>query len=346
MKKIIVCLIFLISFANAIQCYNGKTYVDIPETKLSDVGYTKYNITHSNFDCKIAYKRYLKIKEIEPVNISYITKNEKNEIEEPSKIGFLLPICLLVIIVCIIWIIKIAVQKEPQDEYYTAIQKEPSKPKNNVKTESVKSYDDSIDGTYEDEFEDLSQYYYKLEEERQKKEQSYFDAILGKNYPVKLENNVKSKEQFKPAIAVKTESVKSWDDLSREYSENLRKIEQERVKNGFYEISKSKPAYTIIKNKPFNNTLDKSKTAYELLLERPEWKAYRLKVLAERGEKCEWCGSTNKILHVHHKFYLKYPDGKHILPWEYNINCVLVLCKDCHTKAHKQYKIKSYYISY
>lgn len=81
-------------------------------------------------------------------------------------------------------------------------------------------------------------------------------------------------------------------------------------------------------------------------MDRPEWKAYRLKVLAERGEKCEWCGSTNKILQIHHKFYLKYPDGKHILPWEYNINCLLVLCKDCHTKAHKQYKIKSYYISY
>lgn len=274
MKKIIVCLIFLISFANAIQCYNGKTYVDIPETKLSEVGYTKYNITHSNFDCKIAYKRYLKVKEIEPVNVSYTTKNEKNEIEEPNKIGFLLPICLLAIIIGIIWIIKIAVQKEPQDEYYTVIQKEPSKPKNNVKTESVKS----------------------------------------------------------------------WDDLSKEYSENLRKIEQERVKNGFYEIPKSKPAYTIIKNKPFNNSLDKT-TAYDLLLDRPEWKAYRLKVLAERDKKCEWCGS-NKILQVHHKFYLKYPDGKYILPWQYKMDALLVLCKDCHTKAHKKYKIKSYYVSY
>lgn len=84
MKKIIICLIFLISFTNAIQCYNGKTYVDIPESKLSEVGYTEYNITHSSFDCKVAYKRYLKIKEIEPVNVSYVIKNEKVE-EEPSK---------------------------------------------------------------------------------------------------------------------------------------------------------------------------------------------------------------------------------------------------------------------
>ena len=85
MKKFIICLIFLISFANAIQCYNGKTYVDIPESKLSEVGYTEYNITHSSFDCKVAYKRYLKIKETEHDNDSYVIKNEKVE-EEPSQL--------------------------------------------------------------------------------------------------------------------------------------------------------------------------------------------------------------------------------------------------------------------
>ena len=87
--KIIIYLIFLISFANAIQCYNGKTYIDIPESKLSEVGYTEYNITHSSFDCKIAYKRYLKVKETEQVNVSDVIENEKNKLEEPSKMGFL-----------------------------------------------------------------------------------------------------------------------------------------------------------------------------------------------------------------------------------------------------------------
>ena len=226
MKKFIICLIFLISFANAIQCYNGKTYVDIPESKLSEVGYTEYNITHSSFDCKVAYKRYLKIKETEHVNVSYVIKNEKVE-EEPSEIGSLSLICLLVIIVGVIWLIKNIIKDEPQDEWNLPVQQEQVKPKNNS-------------------------------------------------------------------------------------------IQKELVK---------------------------TKTAYGLLLERPEWKAYRLAVLAERGELCEWCGS-NKNLQVHHKFYLKYPNGKHILPWEYNINCLLVLCNDCHEKAHKKYKIKSYYTSY
>ena len=260
--KIIIYLIFLISFSNAIQCYNGKTYVDIPESKLSEILYTEYNITHSSFDCKIAYNRYLKVKETEQVNVSNVTKSEKVE-EELSKIGFLLLICLLVI-VGVIWLIKNVIKDEQQDEWNLPVQQEQVKPKNNIKSEPVKS----------------------------------------------------------------------WDDLSREYSENLRKIEQERVKNGFYKIPKL-----------VNDSTNKTKTAYDLLLERPEWKAYRLAVLAERGKQCEWCGS-NKNLHVHHKFYLKYPNGKKILPWEYNINCLLVLCKDCHTKAHKQYKIKTYYTNY
>ena len=85
--KIIIYLIFLISFSNAIQCYNSKTYVDIPESKLSEVGYTEYNITHSSFDCKIAYKRYLKVKETEQVNVSDVIENEKNKLEEPSELA-------------------------------------------------------------------------------------------------------------------------------------------------------------------------------------------------------------------------------------------------------------------
>lgn len=193
MKKLIVCLIFLISFANAIQCYNGKTYVDIPESKLSEIGYTEYNITHSKFDCKIAYKRYLKIKEIEPVNVSQLTESKKVE-EESSKMGFFY-LCLLVIIVCVIWLIKNVVKDEPQNEWYSAtkpketvsVKKEEEKFWNDlskysenleqVKTETVKSWDDLS--------KEYSENLIKLEEERQKKEKAYFDAIIGKNYPIK-----------------------------------------------------------------------------------------------------------------------------------------------------------------
>ena len=257
MRKIIVCLVFLISFSNAIQCYNGKTYVDIPESKLLDIGYTKYNITHSNFDCKFAYKRYLKVKEIQPVNVSQVIK-EKNELEEPSKICSFLPIFLLVIIVGVILIVKIILSEEPQDDWDLVVQKEPIKPKN----------------------------------------------------------------------VVKTEPSKSWDDLSKEFSENLRKIEQERLKNDY-------PVKLAQK-------IDKT---YEELLSRKEWYNFRKKVIYDRGYICEFCKKKHN-LQVHHKLYYKKPNKEKIEPWLYNMEEVLLLCDNCHKLAHKKNRIKVYYISY
>lgn len=327
MKKIIVCLIFLISFANAIQCYNGKIYVDIPETKLSDIGYTKYNITHSNFDCKMAYKRYLKVKEIEPVNVSYITKSEsENEkLEEHSKISYFLPILLLVIIIAVIWLIKNVIKDEPQEEFDEFVQKGKVKQKENdsVKKESTKfwdnlsKYSEKLERTEQfKSWNDLSKEYsenlIKLEEERQKKEKAYFDAILGKKNPVKTEEQVKSEDD-------------SFDDywnnilgLSDDDSENLRN-----------------PVKPIQK---FNKT-------YDELLTYQEWYNFRNKVINDRGYVCEFCKKKHN-LQVHHKLYYKKPDKEKIEPWLYNMDEVLLLCEDCHKSVHKKNKIKVYYISY
>lgn len=267
----------------------------------------------------------------------------------------LLIILIILIIVGVIWLIKNVVEEEPQDEWYSDIQKERIKPKNNsIKTEYIKTWND-LSEYYENlekkeqekpkkesvkSWDDLSREYSenlrKIEEERQKKEQSYFNTIVEKEQ-IKSKNNVNSVEQVKSKNnIIQKEIDKTFDDLPREYSENLRKIEEKRVKNGFYEIPKSKHA---------NNSLDKTKTAYELLLECPEWKNFRKNIIEIKGKQCEWC-ATNKNLQVHHKYYLKTPDGKYILPWRYNINALLVLCKNCHEKAHKKYKIKSYYTNY
>lgn len=315
MKNFIVCLIFLISFANAIQCYNGKNYVDIPESKLTEIGYTKYNITHSNFDCKMAYKRYLKIKEIKPVNVSYETKNEKNELkEEPNKMGSFLPIFLLVIIVCVIWLIKNVIKDEPQDEWYSVTQKEPIKQKEIVSIKSVKK---------EPEYFRNWDVLIKLEKERQKKEREYFDVILGKNYPVKQVEQVK------------TEYFKSWDDLSKEYSENLKKIEQERQKH--YPVN---PVEKTVK------PVQKSDKTYEELLTKQEWYDFRKKVVYDRGGYvCEFCKKKHN-LQIHHKLYYKKPNKEKIEPWLYNMDEVLLLCDNCHKSVHKKNKIKVYYISY
>ena len=72
----------------------------------------------------------------------------------------------------------------------------------------------------------------------------------------------------------------------------------------------------------------KRKEYYNRLLEDKRWKEFRLKVLSERGNKCECCGGTD-ILQIHHTFYIS---GK--MPWEYDIKDMRVLCKKCHQRIH------------
>ena len=82
---------------------------------------------------------------------------------------------------------------------------------------------------------------------------------------------------------------------------------------------------------------------YNAILDSPEWSACREWVFANKGRYCAYC-KRGRDLRVHHKYYLKYPDGEHIKPWEYNIDCYMVLCDDCHKKVHEKYQIKTYYI--
>lgn len=72
----------------------------------------------------------------------------------------------------------------------------------------------------------------------------------------------------------------------------------------------------------------KRKEYYNRLLEDKRWKEFRLKVLSERGSRCECCGGTG-ILQIHHTFYIS---GK--MPWEYDVNDMRVLCRTCHQKIH------------
>lgn len=72
----------------------------------------------------------------------------------------------------------------------------------------------------------------------------------------------------------------------------------------------------------------KRKEYYNRLLEDKRWKEFRLKVLSERGNKCECCGGAD-VLQIHHTFYIR---GK--MPWEYDIKDMRVLCRTCHQKIH------------
>lgn len=77
------------------------------------------------------------------------------------------------------------------------------------------------------------------------------------------------------------------------------------------------------------------KTSYKELLKTKEWKECREKILARDNYTCKNCGST-KYLNVHHKFY-----RSGCMPWEYEDDCLITLCKDCHLKEH----MKQHYLN-
>jgi len=66
---------------------------------------------------------------------------------------------------------------------------------------------------------------------------------------------------------------------------------------------------------------------YREYLQTQHWQWLRADILDKRGAKCEHCGSAAKI-QLHHLTYERL--GKE-LPTD-----VIILCKDCHGKAHNR----------
>lgn len=79
-----------------------------------------------------------------------------------------------------------------------------------------------------------------------------------------------------------------------------------------------------------------NKKEYSEALKSPKWLAKRNKIRKRDNYKCVYCDSKEE-LHVHHKYYLS---GK--MPWEVPDECLITLCKVCHTKEHEGKDIKSF----
>lgn len=103
--------------------------------------------------------------------------------------------------------------------------------------------------------------------------------------------------------------------------------------------------YDYLRNNQWNEVDKTEKYEYEALLKTDEWKNKRKEILERDGNRCKWCGSSNN-LQIHHRYYEKYPNGEKVNPWDYPNDALITLCEDCHKKAHKKYKIKSYYRKY
>ena len=83
-------------------------------------------------------------------------------------------------------------------------------------------------------------------------------------------------------------------------------------------------------------------TSYEAALNDDRWRRKREKILERDHHTCQYCGS-HKDLQVHHKYYMRYPDGKFADPWDYPDEKLITLCETCHKKWHRKHKMKVYY---
>lgn len=79
---------------------------------------------------------------------------------------------------------------------------------------------------------------------------------------------------------------------------------------------------------------------YSFLLERREWGAKRMRILARDKFTCQHCGaheSTSSPLQVHHKHYIYGLD-----PWEYKDSELITLCEHCHGELHAKHSVPVY----
>lgn len=68
---------------------------------------------------------------------------------------------------------------------------------------------------------------------------------------------------------------------------------------------------------------------YAEKLKDPRWQKKRLEVLSKNDFSCEVCGDAKSTLHVHHKEYFKNRE-----PWEYEVDQLACICKECHQNEH------------
>jgi hypothetical protein len=65
--------------------------------------------------------------------------------------------------------------------------------------------------------------------------------------------------------------------------------------------------------------------SYSDKLRDPRWQKKRLEILQRDDFACQFCFETKNTLAVHHLYY-----WPHYEPWEYENDCYLTLCEDCH----------------
>lgn len=81
------------------------------------------------------------------------------------------------------------------------------------------------------------------------------------------------------------------------------------------------------------------KKTYSEKLRDPRWQQMRLKIMERDKFTCQFCGSTEKTLNVHHKLYSKGAE-----PWEYDERILVTCCEDCHISVENLKKLCGLFI--
>lgn len=71
----------------------------------------------------------------------------------------------------------------------------------------------------------------------------------------------------------------------------------------------------------------KPQSKYSEKLRDPRWQKKRLEIMERDTFSCQRCGDTKSTLNVHHLWYEPKTE-----PWDYNEECFITLCEDCHTE--------------
>lgn len=92
-----------------------------------------------------------------------------------------------------------------------------------------------------------------------------------------------------------------------------------------------------------NTLIDRigNRVNYIRLLQRPEWKKFRLRVLQKDNNQCICCGSTKRLQAHHKQYHFSKTLNSHIKPWLYDLKYLATFCKTCHKRGHNRFKIST-----
>ena len=79
------------------------------------------------------------------------------------------------------------------------------------------------------------------------------------------------------------------------------------------------------------------KTPYQRKLAHPDWQRVRLEVMKRDNFKCQKCGSDDKELHIHHRYY----SNTFSNPQDYPLDALITLCYECHEHEESVLRVLS-----